>query len=156
MQRRIRINAGPYATPERLLEVLVHELVHLACPNHHHDERFRRVFKRACAELWGIDVPLDAKPVCGNVSYGMGEIAVEQLGEKIERGEIDTFPPDAKPAPKKRRAEATAKSVEKREAHALAMHKKAVTRLKRAKTIEEKWRKKVRYYERQAAKKGVG
>jgi hypothetical protein len=34
------------------------------------------------------------------------------------------------------------------------MHKKAATRLKRAKTLESKWRKKVAYYERQAAKKG--
>jgi hypothetical protein len=154
--RRIRIAAGPNATPERALEVLVHEMVHLACPNHHHDERFRRVFRRACSEIWNIDVPLDAKPRDGNISYGMGEIATEALREKIERGEVDTFPPDVpKPeAPRAARAEAMTKVVEKREAHALAMHKKALTRLKRAKTLEVKWRKKVSYYERQAAKKG--
>lgn len=37
---------------------------------------------------------------------------------------------------------------EKREAHARAMLKKAETRLKRAKTIRDKWSKKVRYYDK--------
>lgn len=37
---------------------------------------------------------------------------------------------------------------EKREAHARAMLKKAETRLKRSKTIRDKWAKKVAYYER--------
>jgi hypothetical protein len=152
-QRRIRVAAGPDATPERALEVLVHELVHLACPNHHHDERFRRVFRRACLEIWGIEVPIDAKPFMRNISYGMGEVAAKLLGKKIDREEIDTFPPDPKPKTPSRAA-AMAEVVEKRAAHALAMHKKAATRLKRAKTLESKWRKKVAYYERQAAKKG--
>lgn len=155
-RREIRILAGPDQPPERVLEVLVHEMVHLACPNHHHDERFRRVLRRAFLELWGIDVPIDAKPVRSNISYGMGEVATEMLREKIERGEIELFSPDLpKPAPPKpSRAEVMAKIVDKRAAHAMTMHKKAATRLKRAKTLEEKWRKKVRYYERQAAKKG--
>ncbi len=154
-QRRIRVAAGPDTTPERVLEVLVHEMVHLACPNHHHGERFRRVFKRACLELWGIDVPLDAKPSMGNISYGMGEIATAKLRGKMARGEIELFPPDPKvEEPKRGRAEVMANVVEKRAAHAMSMHTRALTRLKRSKTIEAKWRKKVRYYERQAAKKG--
>lgn len=153
-QRRIRIVTGPDVTPERVLEVLVHEMVHLACPNHHHNERFRRVFKRACLELWGIDVPLDAKPVMGNISYGMGKIATKALREKIAQGEIEIFPPDPKvEEPKPSRTDVMANVVEKRAAHAMAMHKRSLTRLKRSKTIEEKWRKKVRYYERQAAQK---
>ncbi len=154
-QRRIRVAPGPDATPERVLEVLVHEMVHLACPNHHHNERFRRVFKRACLELWGIDVPLDAKPSLGVVAYGMGEIATKKLREKIARGEIELFPPDPKVEElKPSRAEVMANVVEKRAAHAMTMHRRALTRLKRSKTIEAKWRTKVRYYERQAAQKG--
>ena len=155
-QRRIRIVTGSDVTPERVLEVLVHEMVHLACPNHHHDERFRRVFKRACSTIWGIDVPLDAKPVMGNISYGMREIATKKLREKIARGEIELFPPDPTvEEPKPSRAEVMANVVEKRAAHAMVMHKRALTRLKRSKTIEERWRKKVRYYERQAAQKAT-
>lgn len=154
--RRIRIAVGPNATPERVLEVLVHEMCHLACPQDtHHGERFRRVFQRACRELWGIEVPLDAEPRQGNISYGMGDLVTAELHEKIHLDEID-LEPFAPDAPKKKitRAEATAKLVEKREAHALKMHKKALTRLKRAKTAEAKWRKKVAYYERKAAKAG--
>ena len=160
LQRRIRLVAGPRSKPARLLEVLVHELVHLACPDtEHHGERFRRVLRRAFLELWDIAVPLNPEPRWGVIAYGMDEIAIDVLEEKIERGEVDVFPADPTPeAPPKKtnRAEVMAKVVEKRAAHAMVMHKKSVTRLKRAKTIEEKWRKKVRYYERQAAKKGGG
>lgn len=156
-QRRIRVSAGPNATPERVLEVLVHEMVHLACPNHHHDKRFRRTLRRAFIELWSIDVPLDATTSLGLIAYGIDDLAAEALAEKIAHGDVDTFPPDPKPeAPTKtNRAEIMTKVVEKRETHALTMHRKALTRLKRAKTLEEKWRKKVRYYERQAAKKNA-
>jgi hypothetical protein len=57
-----------------------------------------------------------------------------------------------KETPKKtaeQRVAARTAAVEQRAAHARGMLKKARTRLKRAKTIEAKWAKKVRYYERQ-------
>lgn len=153
-ERRIRIAPGPDATPERVLEVLAHEMVHLACPNHHHDERFRRVFRRACLELWGIEVSIDAEPSMGVVAYGMGQIATEKLREKIAQGVIELFPPDPKAEePKLSRSARMAQIVDKRAAHAMTMHRRALKRLKRSKTIEAKWRKKARYYERQAAKK---
>lgn len=154
-ERRIRIAAGPQATPERVLEVLVHEMVHLVCPlREQHGERFRRVFKRACLELWDIDVPIDAKPSMGVIAYGMGEIATQKLKEKIARGEIKLFPPKAEP-PKPTRAELMGRVVEARAEHAIHMHKQALKRLKRARDTEAKWRKKVRYYEAQAAKKAT-
>ena len=45
-------------------------------------------------------------------------------------------------------AERGARLVAKREAHARAMLKRAITRRKRAESVEKKWREKVCYYER--------
>jgi hypothetical protein len=155
-QRRLRVAAGADATPERALEVLVHEMCHLALPNdgHHHGERFRRVFKRACQELWGIDVPLDVPARQGCIAYGMGDIATAALQEKIALGEIRLFPPTPKvEAPKPSRAELAAKVVEKRAAHAVRMMTRAEKRTQAAQRALTKWRAKVNYYERQAARK---
>jgi hypothetical protein len=153
IQRRIRIAAGPDATPERVLEVLVHEMCHLAVPHDtKHGERFRRAFRRACQECWGLDVPIDVPAVQGCIAYGMGQVATEALKGKIARGEIELFLPTAPPA-KPSRAELTAKTVEKRAAHAAQMLARAEKRAKTAQRVLSRWRKKVGYYERQAAKR---
>ena len=151
----MRVAAGPDATPERVLEVLVHEMCHLAVPNDtHHGERFRLTFRKACRELWGIDVPLDAPARGGVVAYGMGDIASEMLKEKIARGEIELFAPTPKKeTPKASRAELSAKLVEKRATHAVKMMTRAEKRAKSAQRTLTKWREKVRYYERKAAAK---
>jgi SprT-like family protein len=156
-RRKLRVAVGPDATPERVLEVLVHEMCHLALPGDvGHGERFRLTFRRACSELWGIDVPLDAPPVNGVVAYGMGQVATEKLHERIARGEIALFPPDSRvEAPKPSRAELSVKLVEKRASHAVKMMTRAEKRAKAAQRTLAKWRKKVRYYERQAAKTGA-
>jgi len=154
-RRKIRIAVGPDATPERVLSLLVHEMVHLVMPRDvHHGERFRLTFRRACLNLWGIEVPLDAPPRGGVIAYGMSDLAEKLLQEKIARGETALFP-RAPTMPKPSRAELSAKLVEKRAAHAIKMHTKALSALKRAETREAKWHKKVRYYERQAAEKGT-
>lgn len=154
-QRRLRVAAGPDVTPERVLEVLVHEMCHLAVPHDvQHGERFRRVFKRACLELWGIDVPLDPPARGGVIAYGMSDLATAALREKIARGEAELFPPTPKTeAPKPSRAELAAKVVERRAAHAVKMLVRAEKRTKAAQKALTKWREKVRYYERQAARK---
>jgi hypothetical protein len=54
--------------------------------------------------------------------------------------------------PKETAAQRGARLRKERAEHAQDMLKKAATRLKRAKTIEQKWREKVRYYERTEAK----
>lgn len=156
-QRRLRVAAGPDATPERVLEVLVHEMCHLALPNDvSHGERFRRVFKRACQELWGIDVPLDAPPRQGVIAYGMGDLATAALKEKIARGEIPLFPPASTAlALKPTRAQLSAVLVERRAAHAARMLARAEKKQKAAQRALTRWRKKVRYYEQQAAKKST-
>jgi hypothetical protein len=158
VRRRFRIAAGPDATPERVLEVLVHEMCHLAVPRDtHHGERFRLVFRRACRELWGIDLPRDPPASQGCIAYGMGEIATKALKEKIASGEIDLFPSAPTVSPTKpSRAELAAKVVEKRAAHAFKMMARAEKRSKAAQRALTKWREKVRYYERQAARRVAG
>jgi len=152
-QQRMRIAAGTDATPERVLQVLVHEMVHLALPpGIAHGERFRRTFQRACRNLWKIEVPLDAEPSRGIIAYGMGRMAEKLLREKIEKGEIDLFPPDPE-KPKPTREERMRMVVEARAEHAYVMHKRWAKKLAIAEGAEAKWRKKVRYYEQKAKKK---
>jgi len=152
-RKKIRICAGADVTPARVLEVLVHEMTHIALPPYvHHSERFRLTFRRAARECWGIDVPLNVPASQGCIAYGMGEVAIAELERRISAGEIDTFPPKPRPA-KPSRAELTSKTVEKRAAHAVSMLTRAEKRSKAAQRALTRWKKKVRYYERQAAKK---
>lgn len=152
---RLRVYGGANAQPARVLEVVLHELCHLALPRGtHHGERFRRTFQRAVREAWGIEVPLEVeRENHANASYKMGELVVEELRAKIAAGLVDTFPP-APAAPKPSRAERTAELVEGRAAHAEKMLAKAERKLKLAKTVHARWRAKVSYYERVAARRG--
>jgi hypothetical protein len=59
---------------------------------------------------------------------------------------------DQKEKPKETAAQRGARLREERAEHARDMLRKATTRLKRAKTIEKKWRERVRYYEKAMAK----
>jgi len=154
--RKMRVYGGAKAVPARVLEVVLHELCHLALPRQNHNERFRRVFRRAVQEAWGIDVPVDPDP--GNstgrrenvLAYRQGDLVVEALNKIIEQ--MDTFPPKAQP-PKPTRAMRNAELVAKRQAHAEKMLKECERRLKDAKTRHRHWADKVRYYERQAARR---
>jgi len=147
--RKIRVAFGPAAKPEHVLEVLVHEMCHCACPPREwHGERFRLTLRRAASELWGIDVPLLTGKNRGeerNAAYAMDRLIMTELEKKIALGGVDLFPPAPK-APKPSRAELSKKLVEKRAAHATKMLARAVARLRRAETIEKKWRAKVRRY----------
>lgn len=157
-RRKIRIYGGPKADPACVLEVVLHELVHVALPRMHHGERFRRVFARAAREAWGVDVPID--PDAGTsrgrresvLAYRQGDLVVKALRPLVAAGTVHTFPP-APAQPKPTRAERDARLVEKRAAHAVVMLRRAERRLKLAKTVQQRWSAKVRYYERQAAKR---
>jgi hypothetical protein len=156
--RRIRIYGGPDTTKARVLEVLIHEMCHLALPaGIAHSERFRRTFARACEQAWGLDVPLDppVEPSDRNViAYAQSRLVVAMLEPKIEAGEVETFPAAPAPAPKPR-VEQTAELVEKRAKHAVTMLARAEKKAKTAQRVLSKWRKKVAYYERAAAKRGA-
>jgi hypothetical protein len=56
---RIRIMSGRETPPARILEVLLHELTHMALPGHGHDELFRKTFARAVREAWVLEIPID-------------------------------------------------------------------------------------------------
>lgn len=154
--RRMRVVVGPDARPAKVLEVLVHEMVHLVLPSREgHGERYRLTFRRACRELWGLDVPLDVEPVNGAIAYGMGEWVCQELDVLIGLHAVELFPPDA-PVTTERpsRAALTDALVERRAAHAARMLGRAEKRAKAAQRTLTKWRAKVRYYERAAARKG--
>lgn len=152
---RMRVYGGPDVVPERVLEVVIHELCHLALPaGVSHGERFRRTFARAVREAWGVEVPVDlSRDGHKNASYRMGWLVIEQLRDLIASGSVNTYPPE--PAePKPSRAERSAELVERRAAHAAKMLAAAERKLKLAKTVHARWRTKVSYYERVAAKRG--
>lgn len=152
-RRKIRVAYGPHATKAEVLEVLMHEMVHMALPRREaHGERFRLTLRRAARELWGIECPLDVPPQGGVIAYGMDSFIKARLEELIAAGKVETFP--AVERPKKTRAEATAALVEKRARHAATMLARAERRLKLAKTLHRRWHEKVSRYERIAAKKG--
>lgn len=152
-RRKIRVAYGPEATKAHVLEILMHEMVHMALPRREgHGERFRLTLRRAARELWGIECPLDVPPHGGVIAYGMDLFIMARLEELIAEGKVETFP--AVERPKKTRAEATAALVEKRARHAATMLARAERRLKIAKTVHRRWHEKVSRYERIAAKKG--
>lgn len=153
-RRKIRVAFGPSATKAEVLEVLMHEMVHMALPKREgHGERFRLTLRRAARELWGIECPLDEPPRDGVIAYGMDFFIMARLEELVAAGKVETFPATEQ-APRKSRAEATAALVEKRARHAATMLARAERRLKLAKTLHQRWHQKVAGYERRAAKKG--
>lgn len=158
-RRMIRVAYGPSATKAEVLEVLVHEMVHLACPRREgHGERFRLTLRRAARELWGVEVPLLKSSERGhekNAGYAMDRLVVAELEKKIAEGAVDLFAPDPKEeAAKPSRAEVSKKLVEKRAARAVKMLVRAERNAKAAQRALTRWRTKVRYYERVAARRG--
>ena len=152
--RLARIRVSPSASLAWMLETIVHELVHCALPARTgHNERFRLTLARAAKELWGFEV--DPNPVNENgrvLTYALDHKLDALLDEALAEGL--GYPLRAVPV--KEDTEARKKiRIEQRAAHAARMLARAETRLKRAKTLEKKWRLKVQRYERIAAKKGT-
>ena len=159
-RRKIRIAFGPSATKAEVLEVLVHEMCHLACPKReHHGERFKLTLRRAARELWGIEIPIAQGKDRGdehNAAYAMDRLIMTALEGLVAEGKVETFPHEPKTAPSKpTRAQRSTALVEKRAAHAVRMLTRAEKRAQSAQRTLAKWREKVRYYERQAARKGA-
>ena len=147
---KVRISGGPRITQAQVLMICIHELTHIATPRVHHNERFRRVLQRAVREAWGFEVSLDTeRGHHSNIAYAMDQVVVNTLGTMQLK--LDVFAPDAKPV-KLPRAITSLALVEKRGAHAQTMLTRAERRLKLAKTVQQRWARKVRYYEKKAAK----
>ena len=153
--RRLRLVIGPWVPGSLVLGYFLHELVHLALPRRtHHNERFRRTLARAAEEAWGITV--DPNPPKGRrrvLAYEVDSAIETKLRVLLDQGELDI--PLAAATPRPSRQEHIERAVAARAAHAMKMHKRATTRLARAKTLERQWRSRVRYYERKAAKSGT-
>lgn len=158
--RAIRVAYGPSATAADVLEILAHEMCHLACPKREgHGERFRLTLRRAARELWGFEVPLLKSSERGtehNAAYAMDRLILKELNERLARGdlELSAFKPNT-PVPKKDRSGQRGVLVEKRATHAVKMFARAEKKLKAAQRTASKWRTKVRYYEKVAAKRGA-
>jgi len=154
--RLARIRVSPSTPLVWLLETIVHELVHCALPRRvSHNERFRRTLARAAKELWGIEVDPNPKNENGKtLCYALDSEIERALHAALDAGTL-VYPKRDVPTEKAREAQnkATREArIEQRAAHAARMLARAETRLKRAKTLERKWRLKVQRYERIAAK----
>lgn len=156
-RREIRVAYGPSATKAEVLEVLMHEMVHLACPRREaHGERFKLTLRRAARELWGIEVPVVQGKDRGdehNAAYAMDRLIMAALEGLIAVGKVETFPYEPAP-PKPKAVRPPGLLVERRAAHAVRMFARAEKRAQAAQRTLTKWRQKVRYYERVAAASG--
>lgn len=157
--RLARIRVSPSADLAWTLETIVHELVHCALPSRiGHNERFRLTLARAVRELWGVEVDPNPINVNGRVlTYTIDYKIEERLREALDIGLL-SYPKREMPTEEEVAAQKKAANdarIEQRAAHAARMLAQASTRLKRAKTIERKWRAKVQRYERIAAKRGT-
>ena len=146
------------------IEVLLHELVHCACPvREHHGELFQRRLIACAREAFGItldtafllDIDIGnhskrAYAVDAAIKEAMTEakIADRLRAEPSLRFEAPAPEPEEKIA--ERRAAARAAIVDDRAEHAAMMLARWERREKHAKRLAAKWRKRVRYYERKA------
>jgi hypothetical protein len=158
--QRMVVSVSPDTTLARALIVVLHELVHCSLPTgESHSERFTLRMIRAIREKWGIMIPDWRETPRGNHkvhTYAIEARYEKILHERITRGEIvPRKAVEPEPAPvvdlDARRAEMVRKRAEK----AARMLERAERRQKAAARLVQKWRAKVRYYERTiAAKKG--
>ena len=166
---RVIVRLTPGATIERAAEVVLHELVHMACPKgEHHGEVFRRRLIACANEAFGLVLDtatlLDLGPgKHGKRAYAIDEAFVVMMKEVNVGARLRASVP-FEPAPVEteeqiasRRTATVSARVAERERHARAMLATWERKLAAAKTRASKWRTKVRGYERRqlaAAKKG--
>jgi len=158
-KRRLRLVVGLRANGAQLAEVLLHELVHLALPRSvMHGERFRLTLARAARETWDIEIDPNPAALSPSPSRPRGLLAAYVLDEQIQAALLPLLASGAVTlpslAPGKPRREKLAGLIEKRAEHSARMLLRAERRLKLARTIARKWKAKVTYYERAAAKRG--
>ena len=158
-QHRLRLVVGESANGAQVAEVLLHELVHLALPSGvAHSSRFRLTLARAAREAWGIAVDPSPAPHAPSPTRPRGWISAYVLDGLIQADLLALLASGSVVLPmlpyRSERKIALAKLVEKRAEHAVRMLVTAERRLKLARSLERKWKQKVSYYERSAAKKG--
>jgi hypothetical protein len=150
--RRIVLTIGYNCDIHSVLEVLLHELVHIAS-THHHNDQFCALLVRTARTLWGVQVDgwTRAQAVDGKRAYGIDELIRAELKLKLEAGQITPAQvrrtaQEAVPAP-------VASLVERREERARKNLLRAEADMRKVQKRLSKWKDKVRYYERRAAAK---
>jgi hypothetical protein len=155
---RIVMTLGYNATLPEVLELLLHELVHVSLPaDVHHGERFILRLCRAAREAWGVDIGNSY-----NIERGSKRTRAYAVDVEIRKAlatkwtdvsgtvaVVEALPPPS-PVDKVVRMEVL---VQKRAEHAARMLVAHEARLKREQKIVSKWRTKVRYYDKVAASK---
>jgi hypothetical protein len=152
--RRIVLTIGYNCDVHSVLEVLLHELVHVAS-THHHNDQFCALLVRTARTLWGVQVDgwTRAQAVDGKRAYGIDELIRAELKVKLEEGQITPCQVRIK-APRTAQEPAPApvvSLVERRQARALKNLERAQADMRKVQKRLSKWKDKVRYYERRAA-----
>ena len=167
---RVIVRFAPGATIERAAEVVLHELVHMACPKgEHHGEVFRRRLIACAREAFGLTLDTAALLALGPGKHGKRAYAIDEailsgmhaagVGLQLLQAAPAAAPIDeTEEQVADRRAAGAAARVAEREAHARVMLAQWEKKLAAAKARTAKWKTKVRGYERRqlaaAAKKG--
>lgn len=156
--QRIVLTLGYNVTLPDVLELLLHELVHISLPaDVHHGERFILRLCQAAREAWGVDIGNPYSVERGRWSkraYAVDSEIRKALADKWTEvsGTVAVVeaPPPPSPVDKVVRMEVL---VQKRAEHAAKMLAAHEAKLKREQKIVSKWRTKVRYYDKVAAQK---
>lgn len=155
-RRRVVLTIGCSPLSD-VLELLLHELTHIATPGHHHDETYRATLVRAAREVWGVDAAgwLSVERGAEKCrAYAFDRRLAAELGERLGQGLYVPVlvPAQVAPAPTvpslAERRQARAQS---REAHVRKLLAEHERKLKREQRLVKKYRVKVRYYEQRAA-----
>jgi len=163
------------ASIERVVEVLLHEIVHCSCPlKESHGELFCRRLIACAREAFGLDLDTSAllaiSPEAkhrGRRAYAIDEVITDamvaaKIGDRLRLDpsvRFDPPPPESPADVAAHKDAARASRVAERERHARAMLATWEKRLAAAKTRAAKWRSRVKGYERrelQAAKRRGG
>lgn len=164
VSQRITMRLGESATVEEAAEVLLHELVHCACPRgEHHGELFRRRLIACAREAFGLGLDTAAllalPPHRKCRAYAIDE-AIRKAMIEVQVGQRLSADPDVRFEPPpveteediaRRRAEAAEARVLAKRKHVVAMLQAWEKRAERAKRTAAKWRKRARYYEKREA-----
>jgi hypothetical protein len=154
-RHRIVLTIGSKTTRSRVMEALLHELVHVAAYKHNHDEVFCALLVRTARELWGVEVtgwltlPREHR---SNRAYAIDDLIVRELTAKLAAGEVQpSMAITSEPAPVVSLTEQRSKLVQRREERARKALAKAEAEMRRVQKRLSKWKTKVRYYEKRAA-----
>jgi hypothetical protein len=156
---RILLTIGRDVTAARVLLVLLHELTHIACPDKHHGEAFCAKLVKTARELWGVKLDgwcFVTPGIFTKRAYAIDHMITTELQALLNAGAVTPSAAQVtEPAEPVSLDSRRQELVRKREEHARKMLSKNERQLKAAQARVQKWRGKVRYYEKSAAKRGT-